>query len=126
MIGFNYRMPNLNAALLCAQMELLDEFIKNKRELANKYLSFFKEVGIEFFSEPRHSYANYWLNAIILPDRRTRDIFLNETNDAGVMTRPIWTLMNKTSMFKNCNTDKLEISNWLEDRIVNIPSSVRT
>ena len=125
MTGYNYRMPNLNAALACAQLEQLDFFIENKRELARHYQEFFEPLDIPFIHEPEHARSNYWLNAIILPDRKTRDEFLEATNKAGVMTRPIWRLLNKLDMYKTCQTDALTNAQWLEDRVVNIPSSVR-
>jgi aminotransferase in exopolysaccharide biosynthesis len=133
MIGYNYRMPNINAALACAQLEKIDDFIKNKREIAKKYSDFFSTnqqlngstAKPEFFVEPKNSFSNYWLNAIILENRKARDEFLKISNENGVMTRPIWTLMNKLEMFKDCTTDDLENAQWLEDRVVNIPSSVR-
>jgi len=124
-IGFNYRLPNINAALACAQMENLDKFIQNKRELAGMYKSFFEGIGIPFLNEPDNSYSNFWLNGIIMENREERDIFLDYTNSHGVMTRPIWRLMNKLSMFKECLSSGLENSEWLEERVVNIPSSVR-
>ena len=125
MIGYNYRLPNLNAALACAQLEQLDSFIENKRELARRYQKYFESLDIPFIKEPEHAHSNYWLNAIILPDRKTRDEFLKATNEAGVMTRPIWRLLNKLNMYKDCRVDALENAQWLEDRVVNIPSSVR-
>ncbi len=125
MIGYNYRMPNINAALACAQLEQLDDFIENKRKLAETYKEYFDSIGIDFFVEPDNSKSNYWLNAIILKDRIERDEFLKYTNENGVMTRPIWTLMNKLDMFKDCQTDNLKNSEWLEDRVVNIPSSIK-
>lgn len=125
MIGYNYRMPNINAALACAQLEQLDDFLENKRELANKYKTFFESEEIDFFIEPENAKSNYWLNTIFLKDRNERDEFLKYTNEIGVMTRPIWTLMNKLDMFNNCQTDDMVNSQWLEDRVVNIPSSVR-
>ena len=124
-IGYNYRMPNINAALGCAQMENLDRFIDNKRETAEKYKFFFKDTPIEFFSEPEDCRSNYWLNAVLLPDKSARDEFLTYTNDHGVMTRPIWGLMNKQPMFVGCQTDDLTNTYWFEERVVNIPSSVR-
>ena len=124
MIGYNYRMPNLNAALLIAQLEKLDEFIKNKRNLANKYETFFKDTDYSFFKEPKYSKSNYWLNCIVLKDLEQRDQFLEETNLKGIMTRPIWTLMNKLPMFKDAQYEDLKNSNWLDERVVNIPSSV--
>lgn len=121
-IGYNYRMPNLNAALLLAQLENLDKFLENKRGLANKYEKFFKSIGIKFIKEPENSKSNYWLNVIELENKAQRDEFLEYTNDNGVMTRPIWTLMNKLPMYKNCLNDGLENSKYLEERIINIPS----
>lgn len=125
-IGYNYRMPNINAALGCAQLEQLDFILKNKRETALKYKEYFKnETDMQFFEEPKDCKVNYWLNAVILRDRKTREDFLKYTNENGVMTRPIWALMNKLEMFKDCQTDSLENTIWFEDRVVNIPSSVR-
>ena len=123
--GYNYRLPNLNAALACAQLEQLDFFIKKKRELASLYQEFFESLDIIFIHEPEHACSNYWLNTIILPDRKTRDEFLKTTNKAGVMTRPAWRLLNKLDMYKDCQADELENAQWLEERVVNIPSSVR-
>ena len=124
MIGYNYRMPNLNAALLLAQLENLNYFLKKKRELAKKYQAFFKDTNIIFFKEPRYSKSNYWLNIIILKNKIMRDQFLEKTNSNGVMTRPIWILMNKLPMFKNAQCDALKNSKWLFERVANIPSSV--
>jgi len=123
--GYNYRMPNLNAALACAQLEQLSSFLENKRQLANRYQAFFEELEIPFHQELPGSSANHWLNAIILEDLEQRDAFLEFTNANGVMTRPIWQPMNKLPMFKDCQHDGLENSNWLADRVVNIPSSFR-
>ena len=125
MTGYNYRMPNLNAALACAQLEQLDSFIENKRELARLYQKYFGSLDIPFIHEPEHARSNYWLNAIILPDRKRRDEFLEATNKAGVITRAIWRLLNKLEMYKDCQTDALTNAQWLEDRMANIPSSVR-
>lgn len=124
-IGYNYRLPNLNAALLCAQLEQLEIFLENKRILAGEYKQFFTAQNIRFIEEPTDARSNYWLNAILLDDVRTRDEFLEYTNSNGVMTRPIWALMNKLEMFKELQCDKLENSLFLEERVVNIPSSVR-
>ena len=126
MIGYNYRLPNINAALLCAQLEQLDNFLLNKRELAQKYEKFFSTLTSvsPFFKEPLNSKSNYWLNSLILNDSKQRDDFLQYSNDNGVMTRPIWKLMNKLEMFKSCQTDGLKNAIYLEDRVVNIPSSV--
>lgn len=122
--GYNYRMPNLNAALLLAQLENLKYFLKNKRELAKKYQVFFKDTDTTFFKEPKHCKSNYWLNVIILKNKIMRDQFLRETNSNSIMTRPIWVLMNRLPMFKNSQCDSLKNSKWLFERVVNIPSSV--
>ncbi|MEI6522756.1 MAG: LegC family aminotransferase [Bacteroidota bacterium] len=124
-IGYNYRMPNLNAAFLVAQMEQLNSFLINKRELSNLYENFFMQTEIKFKLEPTNSKSNYWLSSIELKDKETRDKFLEFTNDQGVMTRPIWALMSKLKMFENCLKGDLANSEFLEERIVNIPSSVR-
>lgn len=124
-IGYNYRMPNINAALGCAQMEHLQEFVDNKRELAGLYADFFKDSDIDFFTGPANCRSNYWLNVVLLKNKEARDHFLEETNDAGVMTRPVWQLMNRLPMFRNCECGDLSNAEWLEERIVNIPSSVR-
>ena len=124
-IGYNYRMPNLNAALVVAQMEQLELFLKNKRELAKKYNNFFiKENKIKFIKEPKNSKSNYWLQTILLKNKKKRDKFLEFTNNNGVMTRPIWKLMNKLKMFKDCQCGSLKNSKYLEKRVVNITSSV--
>ena len=125
MVGYNYRMPNINAALLIAQLEKLNDFIINKRNLANKYEAYFKNTDYNFFKEPKDCKSNYWLNSIILNEKLQRDKFLKETNANGVMTRPIWNLMNKLPMFKDAQCDNLKNSEWLSERVVNIPSSVR-
>jgi len=125
-IGYNYRMPNINAALGCAQLEQIDIFLENKREIAESYKKYFwKNNDIKFFSEPANCRSNYWLNAVILKDKQSQQNFLRYSNDNGVMTRPIWELMNRLPMFENFQTDGLEKSQWLADRVVNIPSSVR-
>ena len=125
-IGYNYRMPNINAALGCAQMENLDRYVSNKRETAERYREFFSHIpDVEFVVEPANSRSNYWLNAVLLKDRRAQQSFLEYTNDHGVMTRPVWELMNRLEMFRGCETDGLENTVWVEERIVNIPSSVR-
>jgi len=123
-VAFNYRMPNINAALGCAQVEAMDNFLINKRKLAMVYKSFFDSTDVTFFSEPSYAKSNYWLNAIILDDRIERDNFLKDTNKKGVMTRPIWQLMTSLPMYKDCMRGDLTNSLWLEDRLVNLPSSV--
>ena len=125
-VGYNYRMPNINAALGCAQLEHLEEFVLNKRETAEKYHAFFATIDdMDYFLEPENCRSNYWLNTILLKDRQAQQDFLQYTNDHGVMTRPAWQLMNRLEMFKGCETDGLKHTQWLEERIVNIPSSVR-
>ncbi|MDC0893271.1 LegC family aminotransferase [Pseudomonadales bacterium] len=123
-IGYNYRMPNLNAALGCAQMERLNEILAIKTKLADQWGVFFDQNDVRFVRAIDENKANHWLNTLVLDSREERDNFLKFTNDNGVMTRPIWTLMSRLSMFKECQTDGLENSLWLEDRVVNIPSSV--
>ena len=124
MVGYNYRMPNLNAALLVAQLENLDNFISSKRKLSNLYEAFFSSIDYAFAKEPAESESNHWLNSILLKNKQQRDDFLDETNSSGIMTRPIWTLMNKLPMFECAQCGNLTNSEWLEDRVVNIPSSV--
>lgn len=123
-LAHNYRMPNLNAALICAQLEQLDSFIENKRQLAEGYSSFFKETGIKFRTENPDTKSNYWLMCVELENRDDRDEFLKKTNEKGVMTRPIWQLMYKLPMYQNCFRNDQKNAEFLEDRIVNIPSSV--
>lgn len=125
-IGYNYRMPNINAALGCAQLEHLDEYIASKRQVAAEYAEYFRSVdGIDFFTEPANCFSNYWLNVVVLEDKGRQLEFLQYTNDHGVMTRPVWELMSRLSMFERCETDGLKNTIWLADRVVNIPSSVR-
>ncbi len=123
-VGHNYRLPNLNAALGCAQIEQLDEFVRSKRSLADQYQRWFESKSVEFVVEPMSAKSNYWLNAIFLKDRRERDIFLKYTNDEGVMTRPMWTPMHTLPMYKNCQRNDLSTAESIEERLVNIPSSV--
>lgn len=123
-VGFNYRMPNINAALICAQLELLPEFLKKKRKLAEAYKVFFANTEIKFRWEITGTTANYWLNTIELKDRIERDEFLKQTNDNGVMSRPAWELMSDLSMFKSAQKTSLSNAEYLAGRLVNIPSSV--
>lgn len=124
-IGYNYRLPNINAALGCAQMESLSRLLASKRSIASAYKKFFAASSITFIKEPDQANSNYWLNALILEDRQSRDAFLKDLNEAGVMTRPIWRLMNELPMFGDCQTTDLSNAKWLEERVVNIPSSAR-
>ena len=119
-------MPNLNAALACAQMEQLSFFIENKRMLASTYNDYFDGSELNFFKEPGNSISNYWLNAVVAGDKEKRTRFLDEAEGAGIMVRPVWRLMNRLPMYEKCWTDSLKNASWLEERIVNIPSSVRT
>lgn len=126
LVGYNYRMPNINAALGLAQLEQLNHFLENKRTTAMAYRGFFEGIDeLTFFEEPEDCKSNYWLNVVLLKDRGVQQAFLKGTNDAGVMTRPIWRLMNKLPMYQHCQCGELTNSEWLEDRIVNIPSSVK-
>ncbi len=125
-MGYNYRMPNLNAALACAQLKQLDRLLADKRELAGEYRKFFKNVDwAEYANEPVGCRSNFWLNAIILSDIDCRDQFLEVSNDAGIMMRPIWKLMSELKMYSQCQCGPLENSQWLEKRVVNLPSSAR-
>ena len=125
MIGYNYRLPNINAALGCAQMEILPDILKNKRQTAKRYQDFFNNLkDIEFISEPSDSISNYWLNAILLYDEKERDQFLDYAYSQKVMCRPAWTLMNKLSMFSKCISSTLSESNMVEKKLINIPSSL--
>jgi dTDP-4-amino-4,6-dideoxygalactose transaminase len=123
-IGYNYRLPNINAALGCAQLEQLETFVTNKRELASKYAAHFKDSDIQFVTEPQGCRSNYWLNAVICADLAQRDRLLEETNSKGVMTRPIWTLMSRLPMYARSRHGDLTNAEWLEARVVNLPSSV--
>ena len=124
-IGYNYRLPNVNAAIGCAQMENLKEYLENKRELALIYKKYFDQIGVSFFTEPENCRSNYWLNVIVLKDENERDQFLKYSNENKVMTRPVWRLMNKLVMFQDCQCTSLDNASWFEKRVVNIPSSVR-
>jgi len=135
-IGYNFRMPNINAALGVAQMEQLPKFLESKRKTAHFYEAFFNRLNAErktqntqeskitFITEPSNTSSNYWLNCILLPNKEERDAFLKFSNENGVMTRPAWRLMNKLPMFKDSECGDLSNAEWLEDRVVNIPSSV--
>lgn len=124
-LGYNYRLPNLNAALGCAQLEQLETFISAKRALASSYEAFFQGSSTQFITEPPECRSNYWLNGVICEEKRQRDELLDFTNSEGVMTRPIWALMNHLPMYQNCRRGALTNAEWLEDRVVNLPSSVK-
>lgn len=124
-LGYNFRMPNLNAALACAQLEQLEGFLQNKRNLAKQYESFFKTEGIKFRTETPDTQANYWLMCVEMENKTDRDLFLKVTNENATMTRPIWQLMFRLPMYAHCQKDNQKNALFLEERIVNIPSSVR-
>ncbi len=123
-LGYNYRLPNLNAALGCAQLEKLDSFVAAKRALAGAYAAVLNGSALQFVTEPDGCRSNYWLNAVICEDRVARDALLKATNDQLVMTRPIWTLMSSLPMYAGCRRGPLPHAEWLEQRVVNLPSSV--
>ena len=123
-VGYNYRLPNINAALGCAQMERLSEMLEAKATVTARFARALKDSSLELVKPRAGTRTNNWLNAVLLKDRAERDAFLEYTNSRGVMTRPVWRLMHKLAMFQDCQTDGLKNSLWLEDRLVNIPSSV--
>lgn len=124
-IGYNYRLPNLNAAMACAQMEQIESFIENKRKLSAAYEDFFETSALTFVKEPANSRSNYWLNAILVKDYNERNQLLTFLNDKNVMSRPCWALMHKLTMFENCYRDEQLNAEWVEERLINIPSSIR-
>ncbi|ELC3155730.1 LegC family aminotransferase [Vibrio harveyi] len=121
--GFNYRMPNLNAALGCAQMEVIQQYLKQKRLLAEGYKNFFKGTDFNFVTEPEYAKSNYWLNAIVCPDKESREEVLACTNGSSVMTRPIWQLMHRLPMFENAIRGDLTYSEFIEAHVINLPST---
>ncbi|VFR55275.1 Bacillosamine/Legionaminic acid biosynthesis aminotransferase PglE; 4-keto-6-deoxy-N-Acetyl-D-hexosaminyl-(Lipid carrier) aminotransferase [plant metagenome] len=123
-VGYNYRLPNINAALGCAQMEQLETFVEGKRALAGRYQAFLEGGSLQFVAEREGCRANYWLNAVICEGREQRDALLHYTNGHQVMTRPIWSLMNELPMYNACRRGDLVNAEWLAQRIVNLPSSV--
>jgi len=124
-IGYNFRMPNLNAALACAQLERLPEILREKREIANLYKDFFDSQSWgQFIIEPENTRSNYWLCCILLNNVSSRDALLEATNAAGVMTRPAWKLMSELAMYSSCQNGTIENAKWLQDRIASLPSGV--
>lgn len=126
MIGYNYRMPNINAALGCAQLEQLPGLLAAKRALADRYRNAFAGIsGVRFFSEPANSQSNYWLNTLLVDESCVdqRNALLAATNDAGIMTRPAWALMHRQPMFAGCPRMNMPVAESLERRLINIPSS---
>jgi aminotransferase in exopolysaccharide biosynthesis len=124
-VGYNYRCPNINAAIGCAQMETIESFIEDKRKTAARYADFFRNEKIEYLTEPENCRSNYWLNSILLQTVEDRNAFLETTNSNGVMTRPAWTLLHRLEYIKDAKHGNLENSIFIEQRLVNIPSSVR-
>jgi dTDP-4-amino-4,6-dideoxygalactose transaminase len=125
-IGYNMRMPNVNAAIGCAQMEYFDKILENKRETASMYKDFFKQYeDVIFFNEPQNCSSNYWLNVIMFKNKQIRDEFLEYSNSMGVQTRPVWKLIPTLLPYKDCFCDNIAIALELENRIVNIPSGYR-
>lgn len=125
-VGYNYRLPNLNAALGCAQLERLEAFVAEKRALAGAYAELFNDSALHFVVEPEHCRSNYWLNSVICESQQQRDELLTVTNEAGVMTRPVWQLMNQLPMYQHAIKGNLPNAEWLAQRLVNLPSSVRS
>lgn len=124
-VGFNYRLPNLNAALGCAQLKRLPNFLKVKKEIAEKYEAFFANFPeVKFVSARKGTTPNWWLNAVLVSDRKTRDEWLTKLNEAGLMSRPVWELMTDLDIYKDCPHDKLEVARSIADRLINIPSGV--
>uniref|UniRef100_UPI0040476895 LegC family aminotransferase n=1 Tax=Algoriphagus sp. TaxID=1872435 RepID=UPI0040476895 len=125
-IGYNYRLPNLNAAIACAQLENLELFINNKRHISEKYKEFFKDRNEFYIEEIEGARSNYWLNSVLFSDEHERDIFLKYSNDNSVMTRPVWQPMHLLEMFRKSDATKMDNTNWISERLVNLPSSVST
>lgn len=125
-VAFNYRMPNINAALACAQLESLPQILKSKRLLAEQYIRFFSDNSeVKFIEERKGTTTNYWLNTVLLEDINARDNFLTQTNDKGVMTRPSWELMSDLEIYSDCFSLETPLARELSQRLVNIPSSAR-
>ena len=122
-IGYNYRLPNLNAALGLAQMDSLPSYLESKRLIAKKYQDWGKSNNLVFFEEPINTCSNYWLNVAVTENKETRDLFLQITNNSNVMTRPVWTPMHKLLMYKHCQRTNMKTTEWLYKRAVNVPSS---
>lgn len=123
-IGYNYRLPNINAAIGCGQMEMLENFLESKRVLAEKYFNFLNDIDFHFFKEPTNCSSNYWLNILLAKNLKERNSLLKFMNDKGIKIRPAWKLINELDMYKHCETSTLQNSKWLENRIINLPSSV--
>lgn len=123
-IGYNYRLPNLNAALGVAQMESLPVYLKQKRTIAEQYQQWGEDHGLQFLKEPENTHSNYWLNILLTNSREERDQWLSKTNEMGIMTRPAWTPMHQLPINQDCVITDLCQTEWLFDRLINVPSSV--
>jgi UDP-N-acetylbacillosamine transaminase len=121
--GFNYRMPNLNAALGVGQLEVLNSHLLKKRQLAMHYKAFFKDSEYSFFDEPADTRSNFWLNSLVCSNLDARNDLIEKANTTGIMMRPIWTPMYKLPVFKDALRGDLSNTEWFESRVVNIPSS---
>jgi dTDP-4-amino-4,6-dideoxygalactose transaminase len=124
-VGYNLRMPSVNVAIGFAQLEYFDRILANKRETARLYRQFFDSINIPFITEPKNAKSNYWLNAILFEDRQRRDEFLEYSNDNGVQTRPAWTLLHTLPPYRQCQHTETPNAEYIAERLVNIPSSVR-
>jgi aminotransferase in exopolysaccharide biosynthesis len=124
-VGYNLRMPSLNAAVGLAQLECFNTILSNKRETSRLYKQFFDSIGVRFITEPPDAKSNYWLNAILFNNRSERDEFLEYSNDNGVQTRPAWNLLHKLPPYQSCQHTETPNAGYIEDRLVNIPSSIR-
>ena len=125
MVGYNYRMPNVNAAIGCAQMENLPASLADKRATAGIYYDFFASLGLEALKEREGTVCNYWLNGFYANNRQERDAFLALAKENNVQARPVWTLMPRLPMYNQCPAGPYPNARWVEDRLINIPSSVR-
>jgi aminotransferase in exopolysaccharide biosynthesis len=125
-VGYNLRMPSVNAAIGLAQLEYLDTILANKRETARLYKQFFDSINMEFLTEPKDAQSNYWLNAILFDTRKQRDEFLEYSNDNGVQTRPAWNLLHTLPPYQQYQHTEMPNAEYFADCLVNIPSSVRT
>lgn len=123
-IGYNYRLPNLNAALGVAQMEVLETYLESKRKVAKQYQKWGNKQGFRFIQEPTNTRSNFWLNLLVTQNKQQRDILLKVTNDNNVMTRPLWVPMHKLAINKDCQMISMKNTQWLFERLVNVPSSV--
>jgi perosamine synthetase len=124
-VGYNYRLPNLNAALGVAQMEMLPKFLENKRKIANQYQMWGRNHGMEFITESANTCSNYWLNTALMQDKKHRDKMLEITNSNKVMTRPVWTPMHCLKINEDCEKYEMGNTEWLSERLINVPSSVK-